>query len=303
MGNGKGSAWPAGWRTGAGLCAAILAGALATGPARADGDATATGDGYFADWFKRVDAIQAEQPHWITPVATVTPRLEEELRFDTFWEQLPANGARLTNIDGGKGLELIPWEDIEVLINAPPYEQRSWNGKSSPPISGWADWPAATIKYRLASANEQNGNYIVTAFLGFSDNTGIDSFTTHTASLTPTIAVGKGWGDFDIQSTLGETFPFRDVPKSTVQAVAWNTTFQYHVWDYFWPEFEVNYTYWPDGPKLGWNQVLLTPGVVVGRFPLVGRTKLIVGGGYQIAASPTTPTYSHNLILTARLAF
>ncbi len=287
----------------AGLCAAALTCALGAGPARADGDATATGDGYFADWFKRVDAIQAEQPRWMTPVATVTPRLEQEFRFDAFSEQLPHNGARLNNFDGGKGLELIPWENIEVLLNLPPYEVRSWNGKTSPPTSGWADWPAATIKYRIASANEQNGNYIVTAFLGFSDNTGIDAFTTHTAAITPTIAAGKGWGDFDVQSTLGETFPFRDVPKSTVQAVSWNTTFQYHVGEHFWPEFEVNYTYWPDGPKTGWNSGSSHARHRVRTLPLVDRTKAIIGVGYQMAASPATPTYNNNLILTARLAF
>jgi len=39
-------------------------------------------DGYFSDWFQRVDKTQAEQPHWITPLATTTPRLEEELRYD-----------------------------------------------------------------------------------------------------------------------------------------------------------------------------------------------------------------------------
>ena len=39
-------------------------------------------DGYFADWFARVDKSKGEQPHWVTPVATTTPRLEEEYRYD-----------------------------------------------------------------------------------------------------------------------------------------------------------------------------------------------------------------------------
>ena len=34
-------------------------------------------EGYFSSWFARVDKTQAEQPHWITPIATTTPRLEE----------------------------------------------------------------------------------------------------------------------------------------------------------------------------------------------------------------------------------
>ena len=45
---------------------------------------------------------QAEQPHWMTPVATTTPRLEEEFRYDQFFEKL-GNGGTLDNFDGGKG--------------------------------------------------------------------------------------------------------------------------------------------------------------------------------------------------------
>jgi hypothetical protein len=48
----------------------------------------------------------------------------------------------------------------EVLINLPPYEERS----HVKPASGWGDWPAFTIKQRLISANKQDGDYIVTAF-------------------------------------------------------------------------------------------------------------------------------------------
>jgi hypothetical protein len=41
---------------------------------------------YFADWFPRVTRIQSEQPHWVTPIVTVTPRLEEEFRYPTAFE-------------------------------------------------------------------------------------------------------------------------------------------------------------------------------------------------------------------------
>ena len=41
---------------------------------------------YFADWFPRVTRIQSEQPHWVTPLVTVTPRLEEEYRYDQLWQ-------------------------------------------------------------------------------------------------------------------------------------------------------------------------------------------------------------------------
>ena len=48
----------------------------------------------------------------------------------------------------------------EVILNAPSYTDRS----TVRPASGFADWPFILIKQRLLSANEQNGNYIVTAF-------------------------------------------------------------------------------------------------------------------------------------------
>ncbi len=41
---------------------------------------------YFAHWFDRVNEAQASQPHWITPLVTVTPRLEEEVRYDQYWQ-------------------------------------------------------------------------------------------------------------------------------------------------------------------------------------------------------------------------
>src|SRR5215469_10822818 len=62
--------------------------------------------GYFSNWFPRVDKTQAEQPHWITPLYTTTPRLEEEFRADIVWTPTP-RGNNLNYVNG-KGLELIP---------------------------------------------------------------------------------------------------------------------------------------------------------------------------------------------------
>ena len=76
-------------------------------------------DGYFADWFHRVDKTQAEQPHWANPLATTTPRLQEGPRYDQRW-QVNTKGVTTDNYDGGKGLELIPLEKVEVIFNVPP---------------------------------------------------------------------------------------------------------------------------------------------------------------------------------------
>ena len=76
-------------------------------------------DGYFANWFARVDKTKDEQPHWVTRLATTTPRLEEEYRYDQVW-QTNTKGITTDNYDGGKGLEFIPSEKVEVIFNMPP---------------------------------------------------------------------------------------------------------------------------------------------------------------------------------------
>jgi hypothetical protein len=260
---------------------------------------------YFNTWFDRVEQTQAEQPHWMTPVATTTPRLEEEFRYDQYFEKL-GNGGTLDSFGAGKGLELIPAEPIEVIIGVPPYIEKSIPGKAS--VNGFNDWPVMLIKYRLLSANEQSGNYIVTAFLQGSAPTGIAALTQSTYLITPTIAGGFGFGDFDVQSTLGLSFP-TDYSKETGDILAWNTTIQYHLWGVLWPELEMNDTFWLGGQRAGKHQVFLTPGVVLGRIPLAGRTKLSVGAGYQLAVapntirSPLTPQYRNNFILSIRVSF
>ena len=259
---------------------------------------------YFAHWFDRVDHVKATQPQWMTPIATVTPRLEEEFRYDQYWEHM-GNGGDLSNFDSGKGLELIPTDSNEVLINLPPYEARS----RKKPASGFGDWPVLTIKQRFLSANEQNGDYVVSGFLGVQAPIGSSAFTNHAWVLTPTLAAGKGWGNFDIQGTVGVPIPLSNEREIGISVVT-NVALQYHLGRFFWPELEANATYWADGPRGGKTQVFLTPGLILGRFPLVGRTKLIVGVGYQFAVTPhlttipvLTPTYQHSWILTVRTAF
>ena len=100
--------------------------------------------GYFASWFSRVDRTQAEQPHWATPLATTTPRLEEEFRFDTFW-QTNNSGITTENYGGAKGLELIPAERVEVILVAPP----AYIVHNNPAAQdGFGDW-GFLVKYRI----------------------------------------------------------------------------------------------------------------------------------------------------------
>lgn len=252
-------------------------------------------DGYFNDWFRRVDKAKEEQPHWVTPVATTTPRLEEEYRYDQFWQE-NAKGVTTDNFDGGKGLELIPLEKVEVILNAPPYLQHN-NLKVR---DGWGD-AAFLVKYRVFSANEEHGSYILTAFLGWSVPTGQFRNGALHAVVTPTISYGKGFGNFDLQGTAGVGLPTADT-SSLGRTIAWNNAFQYRVFKKFRPEVELNTTFFQDGKNDGQKQNFVTPGLLLGRFRLVGRVGFTFGGGYQIATTHFHTT-NHNAILSIRFPF
>lgn len=246
--------------------------------------------GYFANWFERVNKTQAEQPHWITPLFTTTPRLEEEFRSDVLWT--PTTGGENLNYGNGKGLELIPTEHTEIILGVPPYQVpvKGADGFGNIPL---------TLKYRFLTGNEEHGNYIVTAFLAGSIPYG--QYASSYGSITPTIAFGKGFHNFDFQSTLGWTIPTGGRQKSGT-SVAYNTAFQYRILRKLWPEVEANATFWPNGSLDGDKQVFLSPGLVVGRFHLWHRLGLSVGAGEQIAVTHFHQ-YNHAKTLSIRFPF
>lgn len=246
-------------------------------------------------WLANVTATQNRQPHWVTPLVLVTPRLEQELRGDFVRESLP-DGQQSWNYDNGKGLEIIPQSHIELLFNAPPYLQHTQPGA----VNGPGD-VSFLMKYRIVAANEQRGNYILTAFFGGSVPTGTYKNGGLSSVLTPTLAGGKGWGRFDIESTLGGILPVDSV-RQVGRAIVWNTVAQQHVGKFLWPEFEVNSFFFKGGPNDGKKQTFLTPGLLLGRFPIHNRVGLTLGGGMQIAVTHYHQ-YNHALIFTARIPF
>ncbi len=274
-------------------------------------------DGSFIDdWMAMVAKTKEEQPHWVTPLATVTPRLEQEVRIDIS-KQYMNNGLDYTNYGGGKGLEVIPTEDTEIIINLPNYQTRDVrNSKGTTtlgnnPDSAWQD-ESLLVKYRLLSANEENGNYILTAFLGVSLPTATDEWTYSNKKdvYTATIAGGKGWGDrqsgVSIQSTLGLSEITGTQLKSgtNIPSAQWNNTLQGHVSEYFWPEVEVNATHFEDGAYHGKNQVMLTYGLMLGRFKINDHSNFIFGAGYQDSISDTRSNpYDRGWTTSARITF
>ncbi len=266
-------------------------GAANTSAAPVDSDR----QGFFADWFSMVAKTQREQPHWITPVATVTPRLEQEYRYDIFW-QTNGKGITTENYGGSKGLEIIPWKRVEIIFVEPPYIVH--NSRSAQ--DGFGDFQILA-KYRILSRNEEEGNYILTAFLQVSFPTGQFKNGSTNHIVTPTIAYGKGLQKFDVQGTFGVTLPTGNVDVIG-HTYLWNNAFQYHAMKRLWPEVEMNYTHFQQGPNGGNTQVYITPGIIFGRFPIYKRLAIAVGGGFQIA-STHFHNNNHNGIVTVRFPF
>ncbi len=105
-----------------------------------------TGDqNFIATWLDMVSQTQNAQPHWVTPLVTVTPRLEQEYRYDTYLTD-QANGSHIVNYGAGKGPEFIPTYNTEISLGVPPYERlTAANGTTT---SGFGDWPSFLLKFR-----------------------------------------------------------------------------------------------------------------------------------------------------------
>ena len=252
-------------------------------------------DGFIADWLNMVTQTQSEQPHWITPLATTTPRLEQEFRYDIQW-QTHNNGVTTDNYGVSKGLEIIPQRNTEVILSVPPYIANNPDSLQD----GFGDWQFL-VKYRIAAANEEGGNYILTAFYQMSLPTGQYQEGAKSPIITPTIAYGKGYKAFDVQGTLGGSLPTANEP-TIGRSILWNNTLQYRVFRKFWPETEINFTHYYDGSHNGKTSVYITPGLVLGRFPIHNRVAFTFGAGFEIAATSFHPT-NHIPILSMRIPF
>jgi hypothetical protein len=286
------------------VIAVVLLG-TAVDPAFAQG-AAASGS-FISRYQARVTATQNEQPHWVTPLVTVTPRLEQEIRAD-FVRQTNSELLNTWNYGNSKGLEIIPMRRIELLFNAPPF----FAHQAPNVIDGFGD-VSFNSKFRFFSRNEEHGNAIITAFLAGTVPSGKHANGSCCATATPTLAVGKGFGLLALTSTAGGSLPASN-GKKLGHTIAWNSVAQYRlartgVARFFWPEVESNSSFFIGGANDGKVTTFATPGIIVGRFPLrhdaegkPGRLGLTFGAGEQIAVTKFHTT-NHNLIFTARMPF
>ena len=257
--------------------------------------------GFLSNWLENVTRTQEAQPHWEALLNMNSPRLTQGFRYNYSRQYFPGNST-LTNYGMGKGLQLILGENFEAQIGIPAQIDRQTPKANS---SGWAD-ETLLGRYRLLSANEENGNYIVSGSLGLSIPSGSDPFSSRSNVFTPTLAAGKGWGTrqsgIDIQSALSASVPDNNLSVIGVP-VAWAVALQAHVFEYIWPEIEANYTHWYKGAYDGRNQLVLTYGIVFGKFKIKNREQLSLAIGYQEPEGTNFGTFSRGWLAMAKLSF
>jgi hypothetical protein len=263
--------------------------------------ATPSSDNFFARWAVRTSATQAKQPPWPVPLVTTYTGLIQVARTDILRQIAPAR-TDTWNFDNSKGVNLVPWANTELVVDLPPYIKHNTTA-----VDGWGDF-SFLVKYRIASGNAQNGSYTFSAWALTTVPSGQAKNGSTNASVQPNIGAGKGFGNFDVQTTIGATIP-KGNPASTTagKPVIWNTVGQYRVRKIFWPEVESNYTFYDGGTNNGKKQEFITPGIIIGKCAFhpsdpKSRPGLAFGAGMQIAAT-RFHTYNHELVLTTRFVF
>ncbi len=257
-------------------------------------------DNFFSQWEKRTSRTQSKQPSWSVPLVAPYPMLIQVFRAD-FTRQVTPALTDTWNYGGSRGLNLIPGFNSEFDFYYPPYIQHNAKGAKD----GFGD-VGFLYKYRILSANEKNGNYMLSAQLTATIPTGSHSNGSTDASVSPTLLAGKGFGHFVAISCLGGNLPTLDTARLG-RSVAWNTTAQYRIHKIFWPEIEDNATFFYGGKNDGKVQNFVTPGITFSKVKIhpsneTSRLAVAFGGGEQIATSKLH-TYNHNLVFTARLLF
>jgi hypothetical protein len=258
--------------------------------------------GWFARYEARTAATQLNQPHWATPLVTSSPRIEQGLRAD-FVGQMASNSQTTWNDGNSKGLQFIPFPRTELRTSPPPFITHS-----NPAVSDGFGDIAFRLKYRLYGSNEDHHNAILTTSLSASLPTGKNTNGSCCAILTPSLEIGKGFGNLALTTAAVANLP----ASNTLQlgrSVSWNNAIQYKLSRLIWIQTEFNTTFYTGGSKDGKQQTFATPGILISRIPLHHQTPthpvpllLSLGAGEQIALTHFN-TYEHSPIFTTRLRF
>lgn len=245
------------------------------------------------NWLDRASRTRSQQPDWVTPLFTASANLEEATINDVT-RKLEPNGTPLVTLGDTRGVQFIPFGKFQITFGDTPYlfhnQASEHNGFGDTSFAG---------KYRFASGNEENGNFAFTALIDTSIPTGSYQNGQRSAVMTPVLLGEKGWGDFNMQTTVGISLPLGNTWIIGRQVTS-NTAFQYRIGRHWFPEFETNALHSCGASAEGQTQLYLTPGLLVGRFRIAPSAGLTFGMGMQIAATHEHAG-NHNLIFSVRI--
>jgi hypothetical protein len=244
-------------------------------------------------WLERASITRAKQPDWVTPLITASANLEEAVIYDIS-RKIPTNGIPLVTAGSNRGIQFVPFGALQLTFATTPYEFHN----NTRVKNGFGDTQFG-FKYRLASSNIEHKDFAISIATGVNVPTGSYQNGQHSGTFTPTVLGEKGWGPFNVQSTIGIQIPVSGT-HLTGQPYTFNTAFQYRLGKMLWPELEVNAMGNKGGPSDGKKQTSLTPGLFIGRIPVNRNMGLTFGVGMQIAAT-RYHTYNHNLLFSVRL--
>ena len=64
------------------------------------------------------DQEESSEPDWLSPLATTSGRIKNELRYD-IWRQFTPAGSTVSTFAGGKGMEFIAAPRVQLLLGIP----------------------------------------------------------------------------------------------------------------------------------------------------------------------------------------
>lgn len=248
---------------------------------------------------RRASETQNKQPGWAIPLSAPHSGLIQSYRAD-FFRQISNTGVRTWNHGGGKGANFIPLPNTQIDINMPAYYNRSTGSGE-----GLGDF-AFGVKYRIFTSNEKKHNYSGMLGVAFSFPTAHEKNGSSDPIITPNLAIGKGWGRFDLQTSSQIALPTGNV-QTLGRHVTWNTVAQYKIGKIFWPEIENSTVFFRGGSNDGKIQNFILPGVMVGKIKFFpkdpkSRSGVAFGAGYQWATTPFH-TFDHVPYFSVRVAF
>jgi hypothetical protein len=242
-------------------------------------------------------SMSAVQPTWMGPLIQSDSRLSQSLRLSVSNSYSP--GAQPIVYGNNHGFCLLAARRFQFELDPPSL----FRNHSATLKDGFGN-AATQVKMRIASGNAEHGNYAVTAIVSRSYTPGSYENGSYTGAYGPRIAVGKAFGRFNLQSTIGGVLPTGQVSLQG-RAIEWNATAQVHPNAHLFVDIENNATYFKGSSADGQTQNFITPAafVVLRRKSWSPAHAVVVpGGGMQIATS-SFHFYNHNLIAELRVLF